>query len=166
MDGNPQIVNVSERDAWARPVPTRLGELIAAAALFASGLFFVWQSASLPFGRVGLPGPGFFPFVLGIVLSALALAIGVQIWREHPADEHIALGHRDVLIVFAALIGTCLGFERLGAYASLGLFTAVCLVLVARMSLVRAVLSAALGMVAVWAVFNVALGVVLPTGPF
>ena len=166
MDSNPQVVNVPERDAWARPVSTRLGELIAAVALFASGIFFVWQSALMPFGRVGLPGPGFFPFVLGIVLSLIALAIGVQVWREHPAGEHVELGHRDVLIVLAALLGTCLGFERLGAYATLGLFTAVVLLLVARLSLLRAALAAALGMVAVWAVFNVVLKVQLPTGPF
>lgn len=120
----------------------------------------------MPFGTIGLPGPGFFPFVLGIALCLVELAVGVQIWREHPAGEHIDLGHRDVVIVFAALAGVALGFERLGAYAALGLFTAVCLVLVARMSLVRAAASAVLGMVVVWLVFNVALGVVLPRGPF
>jgi putative tricarboxylic transport membrane protein len=157
---------VTERDAWARPVSTRWGELTAAAALFLSGVFFIWQSALMPFGTIGLPGPGFFPFVLGIALCLVVLAVGVQIWREHPAGEHIDLGHRDVVIVFAALAGVALGFERLGAYAALGLFTAVCLVLVARMSLVRAAASAALGMVVVWLVFNVALGVVLPRGPF
>jgi hypothetical protein len=156
---------VAERDAWARPVSTRWGELTAAAALFLSGVFFIWQSALMPFGTVGLPGPGFFPFVLGIALCLVALAIGVQIWREHPAGEHIDLGHRDLAIVFAALLGLALGFERLGAYLALGLFTSVCLVLVARMSLLRAVISAALGMVAVWIVFNLVLGVVLPRGP-
>jgi putative tricarboxylic transport membrane protein len=157
---------VAERGAWARPVSTRWGELIAAAALFVSGIFFVWQSASMPFGRVGLPGPGFFPFVLGIALSLLALVIGVQIWREHPAGDHVDLGHRDVVIVFAALLGAALGFERLGAYATLGMFTMLVLVLVARVPLLRAALAAAVGMVAVWAVFNVALSVQLPIGPF
>jgi putative tricarboxylic transport membrane protein len=157
---------VAERDAWARPVSTRWGELAAVAVLLLSGIFFVWQSALMPFGKVGLPGPGFFPFVLGIALCLVALAIGVQIWREHPVGEHIDLGHRDLVVVFAALLGLALGFERLGAYAALGLFTAVCLVLVARMSLLRAAMSAALGMVAVWVVFSLVLGVVLPHGPF
>jgi putative tricarboxylic transport membrane protein len=167
VDTDQQTANaVTERDAWARPVSTRRGELIAAAALFLSGIFFVWQSAGMPFGHVGLPGPGFFPFVLGIALCFLALVIGVQVWREHPAGEHIDLGHRDVVTVFAALLGLALGFERLGAYLALGLFTAVCLVLVARMSLLRAGISAALGMVAVWVAFNLVLGVVLPRGPF
>jgi hypothetical protein len=34
------------------------------------------------------------------------------------------------------------------------------------MSLLRAAMSAALGMVAVWVVFSLVLGVVLPRGPF
>ena len=46
-----------------------------ALALLASGLFIMWHAALLPFGRVGLPGPGFFPFALGSVLVLLALAI-------------------------------------------------------------------------------------------
>jgi putative tricarboxylic transport membrane protein len=155
-----------ERGAWARPVSTRWGELVTAAALFACALFFVWQSAAMPFGRVGLPGPGFFPFALGIALGVVALAIGVQIWREQPAGEQIELGHRDVVIVFAALIGAAFAFERLGAYATLGLFTMVVLVLVARLPLLRAALAAALGMVAVWIAFHVVLKVQLPVGPF
>jgi hypothetical protein len=167
VDADPQTASaVGERGAWARPVSTRKGELLAAAALFAAGLFFAWQSAAMPFGRVGLPGPGFFPFVLGLLLSLCALAIAARILRAPAAGEHVDLGHRDVLVVFAALIGAALGFERLGAYASLGLFTAAVLVLVARLSLLRAVLAAIVGMVAVWAVFHVVLKVQLPAGPF
>jgi hypothetical protein len=156
----------TERGAWARPVSTRWGELAVAAALFACAAFFVSLSVLMPFGRVGLPGPGFFPFALGIALGLVALTIGVAIWREHPAGEHIDLGHRDVVIVFATLIGAALAFERLGAYATLGLFTVLVLVLVARLPLLRAALAAALGMVAVWAVFHVVLKVQLPVGPF
>ena len=145
-----------------------------AAALLAAGVFFAWQSALLPFGSLGLPGPGFFPFVLGIALSLVALAIVVRTVREPrarsaprgsgPAPVH--LGHRDVLVVFAALAGVGFAFERLGAYATLGSFTAALLLIVARTSLWHGVLGAGLGMVAVWAFFRVLLGVQLPGGPF
>jgi hypothetical protein len=159
-------VAVSERGEWARPVSARRGGLVVAAALFAAGLFFTWQATSMPFGRVGLPGPGFFPFVLGILLGLFSLAIAVHILRGHAAENDIDLGHRDVLVVFAALAGACLGFERLGAYAALGLFTIAVLALVARLSLLRAVLAAGCGMIAVWAIFKVVLQVQLPAGPF
>jgi Na+-transporting NADH:ubiquinone oxidoreductase subunit NqrB len=147
-------------------VPARLGELLIAIALVAAGVLFVWQSAVLPFGEVGLPGPGFFPFVLGILLSVFALTIVVRTVRQRREDPVVYLGHRDILVVFAALVGVGFAFERLGAYATLGLFTAALLLLVARTSLWRGVLGATLGMVAVWVFFKVLLGVQLPAGPF
>ena len=149
-----------------RPVPARVGELLIAIALLAAGLLFVWQSALLPFGDVGLPGPGFFPFVLGILLGLFALAIVARTMRQRDEGEAVFLGHRDIVVVFAALVGAGFAFERLGAYATLGLFTAALLLLVARTSLWRGVLGASLGMVAVWAFFKVLLGVQLPAGPF
>lgn len=148
-----------------RQIPTGVGELVMAAALLAVGIAFFWQSASLPFGTVGLPGPGFFPFVLGIALSVFALAIAIRSARQHRAGT-VQLGHRDVLVVFAALAGVGFAFEPLGAYATLGLFTAALLLIVGRVPLWRAVFSASLGMAAAWAFFNLLLGVQLPAGPF
>jgi hypothetical protein len=167
VDADPQSASSgSERGDWARPVSTRTGGLMVAAALFATGFFFAWQAVLMPFGRLGLPGPGFFPFVLGLLLSLLSLAIAVHVLRPPSVEPDIELGHRDVLVVFAALVAACLIFERLGAYATVGLFTTIVLVLVARLSLLRAVLAAGGGMIAVWAVFKLVLKVQLPAGPF
>jgi len=155
-----------EQGAWARPVSARLGEAAVALALLGTALFFVWQAAFLPFGRVGLPGPGFFPFVLGIALGLLALVILLHtLWGRSEAGE-IFVGHRDVLAAIASLVGVALAFERADTYLILGTFAAVLLLLVARAALWRVALGAGLGMVAVWAVFNQALGVRLPTGEF
>jgi hypothetical protein len=151
--------------AWARPVPSRLGDAIVALALLASSLFFTWQSALLPFGGVGLPGPGFFPFALGVALGLLALAILLySVWRGGGVGETMFLGHRDVLLTVTALAGVAFAFERVGAYVALGTFTAILLLLVARSALWRVLLGATLGMVAVWLFFGLALGVRLPTG--
>src|SRR5262249_54104964 len=89
--------------AWARPVPARLGEVIVAVGLLATGLFFVWQAALLDFGHVGLPGPGFFPFALGIVLVLFASAILYRVWWGTKGGETIFLGHRDVLVAMLAM---------------------------------------------------------------
>jgi putative tricarboxylic transport membrane protein len=157
---------IKDQGAWERPVSARLGELLTAAALLATGLFFVWQSALLPLGTKAMPGPGIFPFVLCIALSPFSLVILVRNLPRSGQTETVHLGHRDVLVVFAALIALAAGFERLGAYVSLGVFTAVLLLLVARSALWRVVLAVSLGTVAVWAVFKVLLGVQLPGGPF
>ena len=156
---------VEEQSAWARPVSSRLGEIFMAVVLLATAFFFVWQSTLLPFGGIGLPGPGFFPFALGIVLGLLTLAVLYCFAREKRAQT-VYLGHRDILIVFAALLGVALGFETLGAYVTLGAFMAVLLLALARASLWRVALGTGLGMILVWLVFKVVLGVQLPTGQF
>ncbi len=57
-------------------------------------------------------------------------------------------------------------FEQADTYLVLGIFVASLLLLVARTGVWRALLGASLGMVLVWAVFALALGVRLPTGGF
>jgi hypothetical protein len=136
-----------------------------AAAILGAAVFFIWQSLYLPFGGIKLPGPGFFPFALGVVLAGFALAIFARVVRE-PAGDPVHFGHRDVLVVFAALIGVALTFEQLGTYVSLGAFVAILLLTLAGSALWRIALGTGLGMVAVWVVFKILLGVQLPAGPF
>ena len=135
-----------------------------ALALLASGVFIMWHAALLPFGRVGLPGPGFFPFALGSVLVLLALAILYAVWRAPGDDKSVYLGHRDVLIAMVALAGAAFAFERADTYLVLGTFAAALLLFVARSTLWRVALGATIGMIAVWLFFAIALGLRLPTG--
>jgi hypothetical protein len=167
VESDRQVQPVAEdQGAWARPLSARLGEAMVALALLASALFFVVLAAFLPFGTMGLPGPAFFPFVLGIALGALALAILVCVPQMAAEGEQTFLGHRNVLVAIVALIGVAIAFEWADSYLTLGAFTAVMLVTVAGAEPWRAALGASLGMVAVWAVFNRALGVRLPVGEF
>jgi hypothetical protein len=161
---SPDEASTPDGSAWS--IGSRRGELSATAALAFVGVFFVWGSTALKFGSVEQPGPGFFPLVLGVALCALVAAIGFERLRQPSDGETIALGHRDVLIAFAALIALPILFERLGAYATLGLFMAALLVLIGRVSPILAVPAAAAAMVAVWAFFKVLLGVRLPLGIF
>jgi Tripartite tricarboxylate transporter TctB family len=156
----------AEEGAWARAVSARLGDVMMALALLATAVFFIWQAAYLPFGRVGLPGPGFFPFALGIVLGLFALAILYTALRAAEDGSTVFLGHRDVLVALAALAGVAFAFERADSYLVLGVFVALFLLVVAKAALWRVALGATLGMVAVWLVFRLALGVRLPAGEF
>ena len=75
--------------------------------------FFVWQAAPLDLGSVGLPGPGFFPLLLGASwwCSRSPSASALAAFRR----RYGRLGHRDVLIAVAALLALPLIFEPLGA---------------------------------------------------
>lgn len=145
-------------------INVRRGGMWIAAVLALGGLLFLWQATLLDLGDVSLPGPGFIPLVLSLLTIALAGIIGFGAWRSTDSGETIALGHRDVLIVFAAMLAMPPLFEPLGAYLTLGLFGAVLLVLVARTSIAIAVAAAAIGMVGCWYFFQVALGLQLPIG--
>jgi putative tricarboxylic transport membrane protein len=141
----------------------RRAEMLAAAALAIVGALFAWQSTRLDLGRVGLPGPGFFPLLLGVMLMVCAGAIGIGQWRSS-AGGTVELGHRDVLITVACLLAVPLLFEPLGAYLTLGLFGGAMLVLVGRVALPLAIAAAVLAMAACWGFFQLLLGLQLPAG--
>jgi hypothetical protein len=149
-----------------RAVSARRGGIFVAAVLAVVGAVFAWQAALLDFGGFDLPGPGFLPLVLGVVVFVLSTLIAIEGFRGAGEGETVELGHRDVLIVFAAMAAVAALFEPLGAYLSLGLFGAVLLVVIARVSVPLAVLSACIAMAACWYFFQVLLGLQLPRGPF
>jgi Tripartite tricarboxylate transporter TctB family len=147
-------------------IDARRGGIFVAGVLATIGLLFAWQALLIDLGDFGLPGPGFFPLVLGVLVFVLSVAIAIEHGLGVGSRQTVELGHRDVLIVCGALLAVPPLFEPLGAYATLGLFGTAILVLVARRSLVVAGFSAAVGMAACWYFFQVALGLQLPPGPF
>ena len=149
-----------------RAISARRGGMCVAGMLAATGLLFAWQASLIDFGDFALPGPGFFPLVLAVLVVVLSVVIGVEDWLGVGSQGTIELGHRDVLIVLAALLAVPLLFEPFGAYVTLGLFGAALLVLIARCSLLVAGLSAIIAMTMCWYFFQVALGLQLPVGPF
>ena len=157
--------SAASRRRWPFECCSRRGGLVVAAVLAIGGVFFSMESLSLTFGNLDLPGPGFFPFALGLLLFALSVAIFVIVFREPREAPKVELGHGSVIISFFAMCVTAALFERLGAFLALGAFCAAMLILVARMRIIPALLSSAVGMLAVWYVFKVLLGVQLPAGP-
>jgi hypothetical protein len=155
-----------QRRAFPWLIGARCGGFIAAGTLALTGIVFAWQAARLDLGHLGLPGPGFFPLALGLLLVVFSGAIALQGWLASAEDVPLEFGHPQVLITLAALLAMPILFEPLGALIALGLLIAVLLVFIARVSPVLAVLSSALGMAACWYLFQELLGVRLPMGPF
>lgn len=142
----------------------RAGELAIAGVLACLGCAFAAGTLRLTLGDLDLPGPGFFPLALGLTLLVLAAAIVIARLRQPAEGEHVELGHPPVLATLAGLVLVALLFERLGALITLGGFSAGMLVFVAGVRPLPAMLASVLGMLAVWSVFNVLLGVQLPPG--
>jgi len=157
---------VPRRPLLPRVIGSRRASLLAAGALALTGLLFGWQASLLDLGHIGLPGPGFFPLVLAALLVFFSTLIALESRLASFKDEPLEFGHPQVLITFAALLAVPLLFELVGAYITLGLLSAVLLVLIARVSVLLAIVCSAVGMAACWYLFGELLGVRLPIGPF
>jgi hypothetical protein len=158
------------RTAGARGFPwivsARRGGLLAAAVLALTGLLFAWQASMIDLGHVGLPGPGFFPMLLGVLLVAFAIASGIEDWNAAAKGAPVELGHSHVLIVVVALLAVPLLFDLLGAYVTLGLLSVALLMFVARLSPLLAIVWTIVGLAACWYLFQELLGLRLPMGAF
>jgi hypothetical protein len=157
--------SAAARRSWPFDCCSRRGGLVCAALLGITGAFFTLASLDLNLGDFLLPGPGFFPFALGLLLFALSVAIFVKVYQEPREAPKIELGHSPVLIAFIAMCATAALFEQLGAMLTLTGFSAVMLVFVGRVRIIPAILSSTVGMLFVWYIFKTLLGVQLPAGP-
>ncbi|WOS65688.1 tripartite tricarboxylate transporter TctB family protein [Sinorhizobium fredii] len=91
--------------------------------LTAVGLFFAWQSFNLELGTAFRMGPGYFPFLLAVILTLLGAVILVQSMRvQHEPMGPIAL--RGMLFILPAPIFFGLTVRGLGFVPSL-FFTAL-----------------------------------------
>ena len=107
---------VSQRRMLPRVIGARRAGLLAAGALALIGLIFAWQASLLDLGQIGLPGPGFFPLLLGGLLVVFSAVIAIEGRLDSSKDELLELGHPQVLITFAALLAVPLLFDLLGAF--------------------------------------------------
>ena len=149
----------------------RRGWLAAGLVILALCLFFAWLSWQLSLSdRLG-PGPGFFPFWLGLigaVLCGVLLAGALKQRDGEEAGEPVlprGAGAGRVLAILGAIAGAAALLEPLGYRLTALLFLGVLApVLGARSPLVIGAV-ALVGSFGVYLVFNDWLDVLLPTGP-
>lgn len=144
----------------ARPFGFRRSEAGAALVLLALALYVVWTARTMPAGTVALPGPGFFPTALGLLLAAVS--IGLLLRLRLPDDRPVDFTHPNIGIALAALAGVALAFEQAGAVPTLAAFLFVLFRVLGRIAWWKAALLGAAGAGLTWLVFATLLGVSLP----
>ena len=129
----------------------------------------VWFTRGLPYMEEGAPGPRFMPIVLALFLSVL----NVLYWLEtffSGSEKKLSLPRVSQLIRPAGffLIGLLMIFlwERLGVVVTVLISSFFELKLIEGHSWARSVLIGLLLSISTWLLFQVVLGVPLPTGPF
>ncbi|RZJ84282.1 MAG: tripartite tricarboxylate transporter TctB family protein [Massilia sp.] len=131
------------------------------------GVAFAWGSTEYSFGTSARPGPGYFPFGLGILLALLgSFVLFKALTLESEGGDLIgAIAWRPLLVIFAAIVVFGLALPRLGLICTLPL-TVLLSSLASREFHWRDVLISSFVLTAgSWALFILGLKLTIPVWP-
>lgn len=143
----------------------RIKASVVTAVFLLMGVWICIEALQVPFGSVRMPGAGFFPLVLGVTLSALAVVLFGREWASREVDAaRIWPETPDVLYVAGILIVSAWLFERAGFLIAMGVFLAVSIKVLGRGRWLTALATAVIGSVTSYWVFGRLLQISLPGG--
>lgn len=98
-------------------------DLVAGLLFVVTGVAFAWGATAYEFGSAANPGPGYFPFGLGVILALLGGLVLFKAMSVETADgEPIgSIGWRPLLVVVGAILLFALALPRLGLPLSVAL---------------------------------------------
>jgi hypothetical protein len=145
----------SERDFWSGLM------------FLVIGTGFAWGATSYTFGDSARPGPGYFPFGLGVLLALIgALVLFKALSIETQGGDPVgAIAWKPLLIVLGAVAVFGLLLPRLGLVLTLPIMVVIAALAGDEFHLGEALLSALVLTGAAWLIFIKGLGLVLPLWP-
>lgn len=142
----------------------------AAPAIVMLALSGIMVAATLPLGLWDgfTPGPAFFPILIGIFASVLAILLLLAVWRgDSIAADWPA---RPVLVtvgsVYAALVAFALLTPLLGMLPAIAVFLVVVMVVLLRQPVVGSLIAATVTTALIYVIFVRWLALPLPDGIF
>ena len=143
----------------------RLKASVVAAVFLLTGVWICMEALQVPFGSLRMPGAGFFPLVLGVTLSALAVILFAVEWAgREVGSTRVWPDTPDVLYVTGILVLAAWLFERVGFLIAMGVFLAVAIKVLGRGRWWTALATAVIGSVTSYWVFVRLLQISLPGG--
>jgi len=133
----------------------------------AVGIAFAWGATEYSFGSSARPGPGYFPFGLGILMAVLGGVVLFKALTIESADGDPvgSFAWRPLLIILAAVFVFGLTLERLGMFISLPLLVIISSLASEEFSWRAAILNAVVLTAMSWAVFVLGLKLIIPLWP-
>lgn len=131
------------------------------------GLGFAWGATEYSFGSSARPGPGYFPFGLGILLAVLgSVVLFKALTIESDSGDRIgAIAWKPLLVIVSAVALFGLLLPRLGLVCTLPVLVTVSALAGDEFKLRDALINSVLLTVLSWVVFIWGLGLVIPTWP-
>ena len=131
------------------------------------GIAFAWGATAYSMGSAARPGPGYFPFGLGILLAILGAAVLFQsLTVDTPDGDPIEkFAWRPMIVITLSLIVVGLALPKLGMIISLPLLVAMASFAGDEFHPVEVAINAAVLTVGSWAIFIKGLGLTIPLWP-
>jgi hypothetical protein len=145
----------SQRDFWS-------GVMFVAV-----GIAFAWGATDYSFGQSARPGPGYFPFGLGLLLAVLGAIVLVQSLVVDAADgDRIgAIGWRPLLIVLGSLALFAFLLPRAGMVIALPILVVTSAMAGDEFHWGEALANAVVLTIGSWLIFIKGLGLTIPVWP-
>jgi hypothetical protein len=148
-------------------------DIAAGLALAMLGMLIIWQARGLTYLDDFGPGPGFLPFWLALLISALSLCLAVFALRNQAENvspvnspNEVRRGYPRALLAWLGMIAMVGTMEVLGFIASFALFSFFLVCVIERRSLSSATAVAVGIALGFYLLFRVFLPVPLPTNPW
>ncbi|HZH26111.1 MAG TPA: tripartite tricarboxylate transporter TctB family protein [Azospirillaceae bacterium] len=142
----------------------KAGEAALGCALAGVGATLAYLASRMPAGSVALPGPGFMPLAIGVLLALAGSGCAVSAWCQRGTGGAVGLGGARTWGALATLSLVGLAFEPVGAPVTLAVATAVWARLLGDYGFLRCGLLGIAASAVAWSVFTRVLGVGLPAG--
>jgi putative tricarboxylic transport membrane protein len=124
-----------------------------------------YESLQMPLGTLHMPGAGFFPLVLGLLLGVLALLLSAAEGLAAASDDTAApTDWRGVICLAASVLAAAWLFERAGFLVTMAAFLTVTTAVLGRIAWWRSAVMSVAGSVTAWVVFVHVLKIALPSG--
>jgi Tripartite tricarboxylate transporter TctB family len=131
------------------------------------GIAFAWGATNYSFGSSARPGPGYFPFGLGVLLALLgAVILFKALTIESEGGDPIgAWAYRPTFFIVGVIVAFGLALPRLGMIISLPLLVIVASMAGDEFKWREAALNAAILTLMSWVIFIKGLKLTIPVWP-
>jgi len=132
-----------------------------------AGIGFAWGAMNYSFGSSARPGPGYFPFGLGVILAILGLVILFKALtiEVEGGDRVGSIAWRPLVLVVASVAVFGLLVPRLGMFISLPVLVILASLAGDEFHWGEVLINAAILTVSSWAIFIWGLGLTIPLWP-
>ncbi len=131
------------------------------------GIAFAWGATAYNFGTSARPGPGYFPFGLGILLAVLgSVVLFTSLTIEVEGGDRVgAFAWKPILAILGAVVLTGFALPKLGLALSLPILIAVSSIAGEEFHWREVIINCVVLTVGSWAIFIKGLGLTIPLWP-